>query len=89
MSEADVLDEGRRAPPLNRFVVHESVSEEFAAKFAARMGEERVGRGTHDGVTVGPLTDGEARASVAALVRDATDRGCRVITGGHATGDGG
>ncbi|WP_109508562.1 aldehyde dehydrogenase family protein [Nocardioides speluncae] len=78
---------GRPARAANRFLVQESVSDEFAEKFAARMAAEKVGRGTEDGVTVGPLIDDKAREGVAALVRDATDRGARVVAGGAAVGD--
>jgi succinate-semialdehyde dehydrogenase/glutarate-semialdehyde dehydrogenase len=84
---AKMRNMGEACTAANRFVVHQSVSDEFAEKFAARMAAEKLGRGTEDGVTVGPLIDGKAREGVAALVRDATDRGARVLTGGNATGD--
>jgi succinate-semialdehyde dehydrogenase/glutarate-semialdehyde dehydrogenase len=48
-----------------------------------------VGRGTQDGVTVGPLIDGKARDGVAALVEDARSRGARVVVGGSPTGEAG
>ena len=44
----------------------------------------KVGRGTEDGVEVGPLIDATQRGKVAELVDDATDRGARVLTGGAA-----
>lgn len=44
----------------------------------------RVGRGTEDGVQIGPLIDGRAVAKADELVRDAVGRGARVLTGGHA-----
>ena len=41
-----------------------------------------VGRGTQDGVDVGPLIDEAAQQKVADLVADAVDRGATVLTGG-------
>jgi succinate-semialdehyde dehydrogenase/glutarate-semialdehyde dehydrogenase len=78
---------GEACTAANRFLVHESVAEEFSAKFAARMAAMTVGRGTEDGVTVGPLIDATAQASVASLVDDATAKGATVVCGGTTVGD--
>jgi succinate-semialdehyde dehydrogenase/glutarate-semialdehyde dehydrogenase len=80
---------GEACTAANRFLVHESVAGEFAQKFAARMSALTVGRGTQDGVTVGPLIDGKARDGVAALVEDARSRGARLVLGGSPTGEAG
>ena len=50
---------GEACTAANRFLVHESVADEFARRFAERMGALTVGRGTEDGVDVGPLIDRE------------------------------
>jgi succinate-semialdehyde dehydrogenase/glutarate-semialdehyde dehydrogenase len=78
---------GEACTAANRFLVHESVADEFSAKFAERMAALSIGRGTGEGVTVGPLIDAKARDKVAELVADATERGARVVTGGSATGE--
>jgi succinate-semialdehyde dehydrogenase/glutarate-semialdehyde dehydrogenase len=78
---------GEACTAANRFLVHESVAEEFSAKFAFKMAAMSVGRGTEDGVTVGPLIDATAQASVAALVDDATAKGARVVCGGTTVGE--
>jgi succinate-semialdehyde dehydrogenase/glutarate-semialdehyde dehydrogenase len=44
----------------------------------------KVGRGTEDGVKVGPLIDDAQRSKVAELVEDAVGKGARVLTGGQA-----
>ncbi|HET7477349.1 MAG TPA: NAD-dependent succinate-semialdehyde dehydrogenase [Dermatophilaceae bacterium] len=75
---------GEACTAANRFLVHESVAEEFALKFAARMSSLKLGRGTEEGVTVGPLIDGSARDGVAELVADAVARGAEVVCGGQA-----
>ncbi len=78
---------GEACTAANRFLVHESVAEEFSAKFAAKMAGMSVGRGTQEGVTVGPLIDATAQASVAALVEDATAKGAAVVCGGTTVGN--
>lgn len=78
---------GEACTAANRFIVHEAVADEFARRLADRMGSLSVGRGTEDGIQVGPLIDGTQRDKVAELVQDAVDHGGRVLTGGNA-GDG-
>jgi succinate-semialdehyde dehydrogenase/glutarate-semialdehyde dehydrogenase len=73
---------GEACTAANRFLVHESVAEDFGERLAGRMGTLRVGRGTEEGVQVGPLITRTARETVDSLVTDATDRGARVLTGG-------
>jgi succinate-semialdehyde dehydrogenase/glutarate-semialdehyde dehydrogenase len=80
---------GEACTAANRFLVHESVADAFAERFAARMAAEKVGRGTENGVTVGPLIDEKAQTKVAELVADAKGRGASVVTGGSTTGDAG
>jgi len=86
---AKMRNMGEACTAANRFLVHESVAEEFVSRFAARMAAERVGRGTEAGVTVGPLIDAAQRDKVAGLVADAVTRGASVVTGGSATGGAG
>ncbi|WP_349864790.1 NAD-dependent succinate-semialdehyde dehydrogenase [Leifsonia sp. WHRI 6310E] len=75
---------GQACTAANRFIVHESIAEEFATRVTERVNALRVGRGTDEGVTLGPLIDDRAVASMAALVDDAVSRGARVLTGGAA-----
>lgn len=68
----------------NRFIVHESVAEEFAQRVTERVTGMKIGRGTEEGVTIGPLIDARAIAKVGELVADAVSRGAKVHTGGSA-----
>jgi succinate-semialdehyde dehydrogenase / glutarate-semialdehyde dehydrogenase len=77
---------GEACTAANRFHVHESVAEEFAARVAERLGAMRVGRGTEPGVEVGPLIEHNAREKVAELVEDARDRGAKPLVGGELIG---
>lgn len=79
---AKMRNMGEACTAANRFLVHESVAQEFTGKFAEAMKALRPGRGTEPGVTVGPLIDGGARKDVHALVEDAVSAGATVVTGG-------
>ncbi len=84
---AKMRNVGEACTAANRFHVHESLAEEFARGLAERIGRLKVGRGTEEGVDVGPLIDGKQRAKVAELVEDAVGRGAKVLVGGQE-GDG-
>ena len=66
----------------NRFYVQESVYEEFATKFAAKVKTAKVGNGFADGVNQGPLIEPSALEKVERHVKDAISKGGRVLTGG-------
>ena len=66
----------------NRFYVQESVYEEFATKFAAKVKTAKVGNGFADGVNQGPLIEPSALDKVERHVKDAVAKGGRVLTGG-------
>jgi succinate-semialdehyde dehydrogenase/glutarate-semialdehyde dehydrogenase len=76
---------GEACTAANRFHVAEPIAEEFAEALAARMGAMKVGRGTEEGVEVGPLIDDNQRNKVEELVKDAVNRGARVLVGGGAS----
>ena len=75
---------GEACTSANRFHVAESVADEFATKLGERMGALKLGRGTEEGVDVGPLIDGDQRDKVAELVDDALDKGASAVVGGSA-----
>ena len=81
---AKMRNVGEACTSANRFYVHESVAEEFAEKLAARMGALKVGRGTEEGIEIGPLIDDDQRSKVAELVDDAVGKGAKALVGGKA-----
>ncbi|MGE2724163.1 NAD-dependent succinate-semialdehyde dehydrogenase [Mycolicibacterium pulveris] len=83
---AKMRNMGEACTAANRIYVHASVIDEFGRRLAERMGALTVGRGTDDGVQVGPLIDAAALDKVTSLVDDAVARGARVLTGGSAVG---
>ncbi|GAA1333523.1 NAD-dependent succinate-semialdehyde dehydrogenase [Pseudonocardia xinjiangensis] len=80
---AKMRNMGEACTAANRFLVHRSVADAFADKLTERMSALSVGRGTDDGVDVGPLVDAKGRDKVADLVKDAVDRGAAVRIGGE------
>ncbi len=72
----------------NRLLVQHGVYDAFLAKLTAAVEGLRVGNGMEEGVTQGPLINGEALAKVEAHVANAVQHGARVVTGGkrHALG---
>ncbi|MGH3544741.1 MAG: NAD-dependent succinate-semialdehyde dehydrogenase, partial [Mycobacteriales bacterium] len=86
---AKLRNTGQACTAANRFYVQRGVATEFGNRLAERMAKLKLGRGTHDGVVVGPLIDAEAVAKVTELVTDALRHGARVLTGGEPVGGAG
>ncbi|MEY4990016.1 MAG: hypothetical protein RIS08_242 [Actinomycetota bacterium] len=80
---AKLRNMGEACTAANRFIVHESVAEEFGKKLSQRMSALKVGRGLEDGSNIGPLIEERARQGVHALVQDAKDKGAKVLLGGE------
>jgi succinate-semialdehyde dehydrogenase/glutarate-semialdehyde dehydrogenase len=75
---------GEACTAANRFHVAEPVAAQFAEKLAEQMRAMKVGRGTEEGVEVGPLIDDNQRSKVSQLVEDAVSRGAHALVGGHS-----
>nr|WP_321465041.1 NAD-dependent succinate-semialdehyde dehydrogenase [uncultured Desulfobulbus sp.] len=67
----------------NRFIVQESVYEQFAEKLIKEVRRLRVGNGFDEGVEQGPLIDLGAVAKVENQVRDAVANGACIACGGE------
>jgi succinate-semialdehyde dehydrogenase / glutarate-semialdehyde dehydrogenase len=74
----------------NRFYVHGKVYDAFAEKLRVAVEQLKIGRGTEDGVTQGPLINEAAVLKVESHIEDALAKGARIVTGGkrHALGHG-
>ncbi len=73
----------------NRFLVHASIYDEFAARLTeAVRAEMNCGNGLMPGITQGPLIDDAALKKVECQVEDAVAKGAKILTGGrrHALG---
>jgi succinate-semialdehyde dehydrogenase/glutarate-semialdehyde dehydrogenase len=74
---------GEACTAANRFYVDDSLGEQFAQRLGERMGSMKIGRGTEEGVEVGPLINSDQRGKVEELVKDALDRGASRVVGGE------
>ncbi len=74
---------GQACTAANRVFVQKGVAAEFSKKVAERVAAMKIGRGTEEGVTIGPLIDEKAVESSQAFVDDAVALGATVLTGGQ------
>jgi len=68
----------------NRILVQDSVYDAFAKKLSEKVAALTVGRGTDEGVIIGPLIDEKAVAKVQEHIQDAVSKGAKVTVGGKA-----
>src|ERR1700716_1979173 len=80
--QAKMRNIGEACTAANRIYVQRGLVEEFSRRLTKRMSALPMGRGTEDGVVVGPLIDKAAVEKVSSLVKDAVKRGAKVLTGG-------
>jgi succinate-semialdehyde dehydrogenase/glutarate-semialdehyde dehydrogenase len=67
----------------NRFLIQDAVHDEFVERFGRRIGALKVGRGTEEGVNIGPLINDDAVEKAEAHVQDAIAKGGVVVAGGE------
>jgi succinate-semialdehyde dehydrogenase/glutarate-semialdehyde dehydrogenase len=79
---------GSACTAANRFYVHRSVYDEFAAKLTEALAGYTVGPGLDRSNQLGSLVSVGERDKVAALVEDAVADGARVVLGGEKLPDG-
>lgn len=72
----------------NRILVQDKVYDAFAEKFAAAVAKMKVGPGTEEGVTTGPLINPAGLKKVQEHIEDALSKGAKVVIGGkpHSLG---
>ena len=74
---------GQSCISAKRFIVHTDVYDEFLDLFAKEMSALVVGDPMEEGTDVGPLANEQGREDVEALVKDAVDKGAKVLVGGE------
>ena len=66
----------------NRILVQEGIYNDFAEQFSAAVAKLKLGDGTAEGVTVGPLITDDAADGVLSFIDDAVAKGAQVVAGG-------
>ncbi len=72
---------GQACLAVKRLYVFESIADAFIDRLTARVGRLKVGPGTMDGITLGPLHTAGGREEIEAQVADAVASGAKVLAG--------
>ncbi|MCE0761894.1 NAD-dependent succinate-semialdehyde dehydrogenase [Pseudonocardia kujensis] len=70
-----------------RFIVHESIFDEFVSRFALALSDITVADGLAANVQMGPLANRRRLQAIGELVDDAVSQGAKLVTGGHRIGE--
>src|SRR5579863_1422497 len=81
--EDRVINNGQSCIAAKRFIVAESIADEFERKFVARMKNLRVGDPFDEQTQLGPLATPDAVTTLDADVQKTVQAGAKVLTGGH------
>jgi succinate-semialdehyde dehydrogenase / glutarate-semialdehyde dehydrogenase len=71
----------------SRFIVHQSVYEDFVTAFAESARSVRVGDGFSKNAQMGPVASARRLSAMQSMVADAKSRGARIAAGGSRIGD--
>jgi succinate-semialdehyde dehydrogenase/glutarate-semialdehyde dehydrogenase len=66
----------------NRLIVQSGIHDAFVARLTQKVAAMKVGPGTGEGVTIGPLINDKAIAKVEKLVKEAVEQGATATVGG-------
>ncbi|MDN6276661.1 NAD-dependent succinate-semialdehyde dehydrogenase [Psychrobacter sp.] len=66
----------------NRVYIQDSIKDKFLDIFVKKVEELKVGDGMDESVDIGPLINQDGLEKVQALLKDALDKGAKIITGG-------
>ncbi|WP_373991438.1 NAD-dependent succinate-semialdehyde dehydrogenase [Duganella sp. BuS-21] len=69
-----------------RFLVHNSIKDEFTRALVAHAERLQLGNGLVEGTTLGPLANERRVAAMSSVVADARAKGAKVATGGERVG---
>ncbi len=72
---------GQTCVCINRFLIHESVTEEFLRKFIAQVKKLKVGDGLKPDTDIGPLISAAAAGKLSSLLEDAVSKGAKLLCG--------
>jgi succinate-semialdehyde dehydrogenase/glutarate-semialdehyde dehydrogenase len=83
---AKMRNGGQACTAANRFLVAESVADEFGRRLAQRMGGMRMGAGTDEDTELGPMVNARAVEGIADKVERSVAAGARALIGGERDG---
>ena len=77
------LNTGQACISPNRIYVHKSIIDSFTETFVERVNKMKAGNGLEEGISIGPLVDGDALQKVDIQVKDACEKGAEIAAGGY------
>jgi succinate-semialdehyde dehydrogenase/glutarate-semialdehyde dehydrogenase len=83
---AKMRNGGQACTAANRFLVAESVADEFGRRLAQRMAGMRMGAGTDEDTELGPMVNARAVEGIADKVERSVAAGARALIGGERDG---
>jgi succinate-semialdehyde dehydrogenase/glutarate-semialdehyde dehydrogenase len=81
--EARIQNNGQSCIAAKRFIVAESIAENFEKQFVSRMEDLRVGDPFDEATQLGPLANADAVKALDDGVKKSVAAGARLLTGGH------
>jgi succinate-semialdehyde dehydrogenase/glutarate-semialdehyde dehydrogenase len=82
---ARVQNNGQSCIAAKRFIVHESIADEYFERYAEAMSKLVVGDPLDEATQVGPLATAQGRDEVNEQIQDALSKGAKAICGGGTT----
>lgn len=81
------LNTGQSCLCAKRFIVHESIADEFGRRFADAVDELVIGPPGENATKIGPLARADLAANLDDQVARSVEAGAKVLTGGHQLAD--
>ena len=85
--KARVINNGQSCIAAKRFIIHESIADEFEKRFVAAMASLKVGDPLDESTDIGPLATPQIVDDIESQVNQSVVAGAHLLTGGHRLGD--
>jgi succinate-semialdehyde dehydrogenase/glutarate-semialdehyde dehydrogenase len=85
--KARIVNNGQSCIAAKRFIVHESIAEQFEKRFVAAMEALKVGDPLDELTDIGPLATPQIVSDIEKQVRESVDAGAQLLTGGKRLGE--
>lgn len=84
---AKYRNSGQSCVAANRILVQDEIFEEFSTKLVEAVNKLKTGNGLDKGVNIGPLINSSSLRKVENHVKDAVNKGAKILTGGKVIRD--
>jgi len=84
--KARIVNNGQSCIAAKRFIIHESIADEFEKRFVAAMASLKVGDPLDESTDIGPLATPQIVDDIESQVNQSVAAGAHLLTGGHRLG---